>query len=243
MELEHSHSPQDIETRLKNGPSVSYLRDWVYGGIDGAVTTFAIVAGSLGAQLPSSVVLILGLANLLADGFSMAAANYTGTKTEIDDFRRLRLIEEKHIRLAPEGEREEIRQIFRTKGYRGAELETLTAIITSRKSTWIETMMQGEYGLSSVQRSPVKAASSTFAAFALCGSLPLLPYALGLPSSDMIAVVLTALAFFGIGSAKSRWSTQGWIRSGLETTLIGMTAAAIAWAVGAGLHAAFGTTL
>ncbi|MBD8892815.1 VIT1/CCC1 transporter family protein [Roseibium litorale] len=241
MELEHSHTPQDIATRLQDGPSISYLRDWVYGGIDGAVTTFAIVAGSLGAQLPASVVLILGLANLLADGFSMAAANFTGTKTEIEDFRRLRQIEEKHIRLAPEGEREEIRQIFRTKGFEGSELETLTTIITSRNSTWIETMMQGEYGLASVQRSPLKAAASTFAAFALCGSLPLLPFAFALPSSNLIAVLLTALAFFSIGSAKARWSTQGWLRSGLETTLIGMTAAAIAWAVGAGLHAAFGT--
>lgn len=241
MRLEHSHSPEDIASRLKQGPAVSYLRDWVYGGIDGAVTTFAVVAGSLGAHLPISVVLILGLANLFADGFSMAAANFTGTKTEIDDFRRLRQIEEKHIRLVPEGEREEIRQIYRAKGYDGEELETLTTIITSRRSTWIETMMQGEYGLASVQRSPLRAALSTFTAFALCGSLPLVPYALGLPSTALITTLLTALAFFVIGSAKSRWSTQSWLSSGLETTAIGMTAAAIAWGVGAGLRAAFDT--
>ena len=73
--LEHSHQPEDIASRLASGPTASYLRDWIYGGIDGAVTTFAIVAGSVGANLSAKIILILGMANLLADGFSMAAAN------------------------------------------------------------------------------------------------------------------------------------------------------------------------
>ncbi|ADZ71174.1 VIT1/CCC1 transporter family protein [Polymorphum gilvum] len=239
--LEHSHEPDDIAARLDGGPSVSYLRDWVYGGIDGAVTTFAIVAGSLGANLSASIVLILGLANLLADGFSMAAANYSGTKAETDDYRRLKRVEEKHIELEPEGEREEIRQIFRAKGYEGEELEALVAMITSSHRTWIETMMLEEYGLSKVQRSPLRAALSTFAAFVLCGAVPLLPFLFGAPASaGLTTTVMTAAAFFGIGSAKSRWSTQSWYASGLETTAIGMSAAGIAWLVGYLLHGAFG---
>ncbi|WP_417668078.1 VIT1/CCC1 transporter family protein [Roseibium sp.] len=236
MPLEHSHAPDDIADRLRDGPNISYLRDWVYGGIDGAVTTFAIVAGSLGANLSSTVVLILGLANLLADGFSMAAANYSGTKTEEADYKRLRGIEEKHIHLEPEGEREEIRQIYKAKGYVGEELETLVSIITSRRQTWIETMMQEEYGLGTVQRSALKAALSTFAAFVICGSLPLIPFLFGLHASGIITTVLTAIAFFIIGSIKARWSTQSWYSSGLETTAIGMAAAGIAWIVGWLLH-------
>ncbi|WP_346912654.1 VIT1/CCC1 transporter family protein [uncultured Roseibium sp.] len=232
MSLEHSHTPDDIADRLHDGPTISYLRDWVYGGIDGAVTTFAVVAGAVGANLSTPIILILGLANLLADGFSMAAANYSGTKTEEDDYRRLKLVEEKHIHLEPEGEREEIRQIYKAKGYHGAELETLVGIITSRRQTWIETMMQEEYGLSAAQRSPFKAALTTFAAFVVCGSLPLVPFVFGLPASAEITTFLTATAFFGIGSIKSRWSTQHWFWSGLETTVIGMAAAAIAWIVG-----------
>lgn len=239
-ELEHSHDPGAIAARLDGGPNISYLRDWVYGGIDGAVTTFAIVAGSLGAGLSSTIILILGLANLLADGFSMAAANYSGTKAEEEDYRRLKRIEEKHIHLEPAGEREEIRQIYRAKGYEGKELETLVDIITSRRQTWIDTMMLEEYGLSQVQRSAKKAALATFAAFVICGSVPLIPFVFGLPASGPLTTGMTALAFFGIGSAKARWSTKGWVASGLETTAIGMAAAGIAWAVGYLLHGLIG---
>ena len=82
MKLEHSHDAEEIKKRLAEENKPNYVRDWVYGGIDGAVTTFAIVAGVVGAQLSSGIILILGLANLLADGFSMAASNYSGTKTE-----------------------------------------------------------------------------------------------------------------------------------------------------------------
>ena len=73
--LEHSHTEQAIRARLARGPRSNYLRDWIYGGIDGAVTTFAIVAGVAGADLSAAVVLVLGFANLLADGFAMAASN------------------------------------------------------------------------------------------------------------------------------------------------------------------------
>lgn len=232
MPLEHSHAPDDIASRLHEGPNISYLRDWVYGGIDGAVTTFAIVAGSLGANLSTGIVLILGLANLLADGFSMAAANYSGTKTEEDDYKRLKLVEEKHIHLEPEGEREEIRQIYKAKGYEGEELETLVGIITSRRQAWIDTMLQEEYGLAVAQRAPLKSALSTFAAFVICGSLPLIPFVIGLPASGLVTTLLTMTAFFGIGSIKARWSTQHWFWSGMETTAIGTTAAGIAWLVG-----------
>ncbi len=133
VKLEHEHSPEAIRRRLTKGAKHNYLRDFVYGGIDGAVTTFAVVAGTMGASLSARIVLILGAANLIADGFSMAASNYLGTRAESDDYERLELIEKRHIEIAPEGEREEVRQIYAEKGFAGAELERVVELITSDK--------------------------------------------------------------------------------------------------------------
>jgi VIT1/CCC1 family predicted Fe2+/Mn2+ transporter len=233
--LEHSHTRQAIKERLARGPHSNYLRDWIYGGIDGAVTTFAIVAGVAGADLAAAVVLILGFANLLADGFAMAASNYSGTKAEHDDYVRVLNIERKHIAMVPEGEREEIRQIFAAKGFSGSDLERIVTVITSNPRLWAETMAAEEYGLSSVPRSASVAGLSTFAAFIVCGLIPLVTYlfAGGLGASAMAA----AVTFFGVGAIKSRWSPAPWWRSGLETLFIGMSAAAVAFAVGFGLKA------
>jgi VIT1/CCC1 family predicted Fe2+/Mn2+ transporter len=230
--MEHEHSAQAIARRLAEAPSLSYLRDWVYGGIDGAVTTFAIVAGVVGAELPNRVVLILGIANLVADGFSMAAANYSGTKTEHEEQAHLRAVEERHIDIVPEGEREEIRQILRAKGFRGRDLERAVEVITADRDRWVDTMLAEEYGLPKVVRSPLKAAASTFASFVLCGAVPLLPFLVGAPAAFHMALVMTALVFFLIGSTKSRWSPVRWWRSGAETMAIGLGAAGLAFVIG-----------
>jgi VIT1/CCC1 family predicted Fe2+/Mn2+ transporter len=233
MSIDHSHTPDAIAQRLSEGPKVNYLRDWIYGGIDGAVTTFAIVAGVVGADLSAAVVLILGFANLLADGFSMAASNYAGTKADKDDYERLKTIELRHIRNHPEGEREEIRQIYRAKGFDGDELEEMVELITRHEDVWLDTMLSEEYGLSSVRRSPVMAALATFTAFVICGSIPLIPFIFVLPNSATLATAMTAVVFVVIGAAKSRWSLQKWWWSALETFVIGMVAAGIAFGVGA----------
>lgn len=231
--LEHSHRPSEIAKRLRDGPRVSYLRDWVYGGIDGTVTTFAIMAGVVGANLSAGVVIVLGVANLLADGFSMAAANYTGTKAEHDEYEQLRRMEERHVDLAPEGEREEVRQIFEAKGFKGEALETAVEVITARRERWIDTMMAEEHGMPAVIRSPFKAALMTFFAFVVCGSVPIIPYALGLADPIWPATVMTGMTFFAIGSLRSYWSPTPWWRAGLETFAIGMAAAGVAYVVGA----------
>jgi VIT1/CCC1 family predicted Fe2+/Mn2+ transporter len=230
--LEHEHDPQSIAERLNSGPNVSYLRDWVYGGIDGTVTTFAVVAGVVGANLSAGIVLVLGLANLLADGFSMAAANYTGTKTEIDDARRLREMEERHISVEPDGEREEIRQILAGKGFEGETLERVVEVYSADRDRWVDLMLAEEHGIAMTQRSPIKAASNTFAAFVVCGAVPILPYAIMNEPSLTLTATMTALVFFGIGSLKSIWSLAHWFWSGLETTAIGLAAAGIAYIVG-----------
>jgi vacuolar iron transporter family protein len=235
--LEHSHTKEAIHARLAGDPRISYLRDWIYGGIDGVVTTFAVVAGVVGADLPSRIVLILGLANLVADGFAMAAGNYSGTQAERDDYDRLLAVERKHIAIVPDGEREEIRQIFGAKGFSGDQLERIVDVITADDSRWARTMVVEEYGLAPTPKSPIFAALSTFAAFTLCGLVPLVGYlgAGGLAPS----VVATGMVFFAIGAVKSKWSLTSWWRSGFGTFVIGMSAAALAFCVGFGFRVLF----
>jgi VIT1/CCC1 family predicted Fe2+/Mn2+ transporter len=230
--LEHGHHPGEIAERLEKGPKASYLRDLVYGGIDGTVTTFAIMAGVVGADLSAGVVIVLGIANLLADGFSMAAANYSSTKTEIEEYEQIRRMEERHVDLAPEGEREEIRQIFRAKGFEGEALDSAVEVITEHRELWIDTMMTEEHGMPPVNRSPVRSALYTFLAFVLCGSVPILAYLIGLSDPLPVALAMTGATFFAIGSLRSRWSPTPWWRAGLETLAIGMAAAGVAFVVG-----------
>lgn len=170
----------------------------------------------------------------------MAASNYSGTKAEIDDYKRVLEVEKRHIRQHPEGEREEVRQIFANKGYAGEELDEIVTLITTHEDMWLETMMAEEYGLSNVQRSPVKAALATFWAFLACGSVPLIPYFLGLSSGAIVAAAMTGVVFLMIGAAKSLWSTSRWWTSALETFAIGMSAAGLAYLVGAGLRGLVG---
>ena len=230
--LEHGHSHEEIRERLAADKRPNYIRDWVYGGIDGAITTFAIVAGVAGAALSARIIVILGIANLLADGFSMAASNFSGTKTELDDLRRLREIELRHIRLEPEGEREEVRQIMQGKGLSGKSLDDAVAAITADREVWVDTMLREEYGVSQILRQPWLSGLSTFLAFLLCGSIPLLPYLLSMENAFQVSIAMTLIVFFAIGSAKSRWALASWWASGLETLLIGVGAAGMAYAIG-----------
>lgn len=230
--LEHGHAPEDVAARIDGNHKRSYLRDTVYGAIDGAVTTFAIVAGVVGADLSVRVIVALGIANVLADGFSMAAANYSGTKAELDDTKRLREIEERHIRLHPEGEKAELRVILEQKGLTGDVLEAATHAIAQDRRTWINMMLVDEYGLSPAEPHPLRAAAATFLAFLAAGMVPLLPYLFSAPRPFEWSILLTALTFFAVGASKSRWSLAPWWRSGIETLLIGGAAASIAYIVG-----------
>jgi VIT1/CCC1 family predicted Fe2+/Mn2+ transporter len=229
---EHGHTISDIQQRLSDSPRPSYLKDYVLGGIDGAVTTFAIVAGVVGAEMSARVILILGIANLIADGFSMAAGNYSGTKAEADDYHRLLEIENRHIDENPAGEREEIRQIFMNKGLSDDTLEAATDAIISDRSRWLEMMLTEEYGRARSQISPWSSAGATFIAFFLCGAVPLLPFLFDWPNPFMLSLTTTGIVFLGIGALKSRWSLSPAWKSSLETLAIGGLAAGAAYVIG-----------
>ena len=238
VNLEHPHDIASIRARVRKTGKHSYLRDFVYGAIDGTVTTFAVVSSIAGAGLNSEIVIVLGLANLLGDGFSMAASNYLGTRTEEQIREKAIAMEKRHIRLVPDGEREEVRQIFEAKGFTGNDLERAVEIITSDEDRWIDTMLVDELGLSLESPNAFKAAATTFFAFFLVGLLPLLAFLFGMfrpvESTVLFAIstVMTALAFFLVGATKSFFVDQKWYWSGFETLVVGGTAAALAYIVG-----------
>lgn len=217
------------------------LQDFVYGATDGAITTFAIVAGVVGASLSPSIVLILGFANLLADGFSMAVGNYLATKAQREYIEKARKREEWEIDNLVEQEKQEVRDIYSKKGFKEDLLNEIVRVITSRRKVWVDTMMREELGLIEDNRQPRDSAVTTFVAFNTVGLIPLLPFVVmfvtGSPeaaSADafIYSVTLTAAAFFLIGSVKGRIVQKPLLSSGINTLAIGGVAAAVAYAVG-----------
>ena len=238
LEIQKSHTKDAIKERINKGVKHSYLKDFIYGAIDGTVTTFAVVAGAEGASFSSIVVVVLGIANLIADGFSMAVSNYLGTRAEEEMKDKAEKEEKYHLEVIPEGEREEIRQIFKSKGLSGEPLEKVVDAITSDKDLWLKTMLQEEIGLSLSPVSPLKAALVTFTAFVLIGFFPLSVYLMQMylqvnfEHAFYWSSALTALTFFAIGSIKSYFVEMPWYRSGMQTLLIGGMAALLAYLLG-----------
>lgn len=240
-QLEHEHTPVAIKARLEAATLHSYLGDFILGAVDGTVTTFAVVAGVAGADFPVAMALVLGLANLLADGFSMAVGNYLSVKSERQVIERIRRIEQNHIDQEPEGEREEIRQIFAAKGFDEPLLSQIVEVITQDHKRWIDTMVTEEWGQPLETPSPMKAGMVTFVAFGVAGFVPLVPYCLPLATMGLdvsseamfqISAVITAVTFFAIGLAKGYVVRRSMLLAGLETLLIGGAAAALAYLVG-----------
>ena len=228
--LKAQHTPEAIRARLGAATSHSYLGDGVLGAVDGTVTTFAIVAGATGADLSAGVALVLGLANVLADGFSMAVGNYLKVKSDRQVVARARRVEEAHIERVPEGEREEIRQIFERKGFTGPVLDEVVAVITEDRKRWVDTMLTEELGLQLESPEPRRAALVTFAAFLGAGLVPLA--ALFIASTFLWSAAATAATFFGIGLVKGRMVHESPLRHGMETLFVGGAAATLAYLVG-----------
>ncbi|MBT5927104.1 MAG: hypothetical protein HOH33_10840 [Verrucomicrobia bacterium] len=240
--LKKAHSPHAIRNRLDRGPEHPYLKDFVYGAVDGAVTTFAVVSGVAGAGLSSGIIIVLGLANLIADGFSMAASNFLGSRAESQMREKARAQEHRHIRLVPDGEREEVRQIFAQKGFEGQDLENAVKVITADRARWVETMLREEHGLASKPLSVWKSALTTFAAFVVVGAIPLITFLMNwfLPgaftSPFVWASAFTGFAFFAVGAAKGRFVEESKWKAGIETLLLGGGAAVISYLVGMALR-------
>ncbi|KAF6245917.1 VIT1/CCC1 transporter family protein [Nitrosopumilus sp. b2] len=220
-----------------------HFDDFVYGSIDGAVTTFAIVASVVGAGLSPGIILILGFANLFADGFSMAAANYQASKARNEFIQMKRKQEEWEIDNLEEQERDEIRDIYREKGFKDELLEEVVRIITSRRKVWLDTMMKEELGLIEDKKNPLDSSFSTFFGFNVIGLIPLIPFMIfiivGVEANSeafVYSIISVSIAFFMVGMIKGKIVKKSKVRSGTYTLIIGGTAAFVAYLVGYGLN-------
>ncbi len=247
MKNQHSlideHRPEAIKQHLRHTTSSKNRSAATLGGIDGCITTFAIVSGAAGAGLSAPIALVLGFANLLADGFSMAVSQYESIKTEnaVIDF--IRDSEALHIEQIPQGEREEIRQIFQQKGFSGDTLNTIVDTISGDKRLWIDTMLREEHGLQPGAGNALLPAAITFIAFILLGALPLLPFlfsSLQMPQQFMLSSGIAGVVFFCIGMFKSPGANRPRLAAGFSTLLTGGSAAALAYATGHILREVFG---
>jgi len=240
------HAPQfDLAEHLakehKITPLAVYLKEIVYGGNDGIVTTFAVVAGFAGAQtniastpLPYLTVLLFGFANLFADGVSMALGNFLSIRSEQDVYKSEKAKENHEIIHNTELERLESIEILMHKGFSEQKATELVAIYMTNPGYWVDFMMNQELELPNPEGdNPFLMSLATFFSFLLFGIIPLIPYVLFHGSALFMmstGATITALTLLGI----LRWKVTGQnsIRSITETLLLGGAAAAVAYFVG-----------
>lgn len=215
----------------------NYLREFVYGGIDGAVTTFAVVAGAVGADLDTSIIIILGFANLLADGFSMSVGAYLSAKSEKENYSKHKNIEYWEVENIPDRERQEIVDIYQSKGFEGELLQKVVDVIVSDKDRWVNEMMKDELNMMEDSKSPFKIGLATLASFIFVGFIPLMVYVYDLIWKTDIDLffwtsLFTGLAFLVVGWLKSFVNQTNTLKSISETLLLGFLAALVAYFVG-----------
>ena len=215
-----------------------YIKSLIYGGLDGIITTFAVVAGVAGASLNMGVVLILGFANLIGDGLSMAIGDYLSTKAENEYQQIERERETWEVEHYPEGEKKEMMGIYTSKGMNKEDAHSMVEILSRNKETWISVMMAEELGIVEAEESPIKNAVVTFISFLVFGFIPLGAYVLSLFIAGMeswtfiIACILTATTLFILGALKVKVTMKNWFKSGLEMLIVGGVAAIAAFLIG-----------
>ena len=222
-------------------PLQEHIRQIVYGGNDGIVTTFAVVAGFAGlaaegtAQVGVIAVLLFGLANLLADATAMGLGEFLSARSEQDVYRAIRAKERREIDANPEMEIAETVEILEARGVAPADARAMAAILARNPEMMADFMMQYEIGLADpTDEMPWLNGLATFASFIAFGAVPLVPYfTMGAGVATFAAsCAATLAALLALGLLRWRVSGESFARCVGETLMVGITCAVVAFAVG-----------
>lgn len=225
-----------------SSPLQIYLKEIVYGGIDGIVTTFAVVAGFAGASLGDGVVgysfltvLLFGIANLVGDGASMGLGNFLSLRAEQDMYRSQRQRKRYEIGAFRNDKQGETIDILISQGFTEAQASQLVSLYATNENYWLQFLMNHELELSNpLSENPVSTGIATFTAFLFFGFIPLTPFLFVRETNIAFVSSFTATAIALIILGLLRWKvTDGSItRSVLEVVSIGGVAASLAYGVG-----------
>ena len=220
----YSHTHRDV-----NG---GWLRPAVFGAMDGLVSNFALMAGVVGGDAGHSTIVLTGLAGLVAGACSMAAGEYTSVASQRELVQAELEIERRELQRHPELELIELAQLYVARGVEPRLAFEVAQQLTSTPEKALAVHAREELGVDPDDLpSPLLAAGSSFAAFALGALLPLLPYLLG-ASSLLPALLLAVAGLFGCGAVVSRVTARSWWFSGLRQLALGTAAAGVTFALG-----------
>jgi len=237
-------APRSAETHKKGG---DYVKSIIYGGLDGIITTFAVVAAVAGSGMEVTVVIVMGFANLFADGLSMGFGDFLSSQAE-DAFARNEMKREMwEVENYIEGEKKEMIELYEGKGLSTEDATTVVNIISKDPKIFVDIMMVEELGIMPPDDDTSgawKNGAVTFASFCAFGCVPLMAYvvvaaAIGKERSaekkDMlfiISIVLTVVALACLGAVKGRLTGESKWRAALLTMVNGSAAAAVSYLVG-----------
>lgn len=217
-----------------HSPKGRAVREVVFGMHDGLITTIGFLSGVNAANASLRVIVISGLAEAFAQTLSMGFGAYLSTKSEREFYQREIARERLEIETAPEKERDEMRQIYRSKGFAEDEIEMVVARVTANKELWLKEMMMEELGLIEKRfDDPLKVGLLIGASSFVGAFLPILPYFfLELRWAFTASVALAALALFATGAGKTLLTRKAWWSSGLEMVGIGMLVSVAGYGIG-----------
>lgn len=219
------------------------LRAAVLGANDGLLSNFSLVMGVAGAQLNASVILITGLAGLLAGAGSMAMGEWISVQSSRELYTRQIAVEQSELEKVPEEEEVELALIYQAKGMPEKEARAMAHRLMSDHAGALDTLSREELGIDPQQLggSAWEAAITSFVLFALGAIVPVAPFFFLTGAAAVItSAAASALALFGIGAAITILTGRSVLFSGTRQVLIGLAAAALTYALGQLLGVAMG---